>query len=290
MSGIEARSRAVAGGARRGAIVDGLVAADVGGEAFGSLLRFFAEGASELTARTAEGIRQPVSGVEASPVEAPAAGARLPAPADGAAREADATASGPDGQAAWAPDPDLALASAWLDTLGVVLDPLAPLAEVGWLVEHVGLLNAPLDWLAGDGDRIRDAVARWRRAAIDLDHLARDEPHAASAGDARAASRRCAAVAEQLSTAGTVTAAVRGMVRDLIGMFAWEVARNASVALATAEESGGASLAEFTGWAVGRAAAVLERITGQITRLLHALTRILGRLEGLAGPPAPPGR
>lgn len=258
MSGTGARSPATAH--ERAAIVDGLGGVDP--DAFGSLARFFAEKADELTARVAEGVR------------CPAVGSAVPPPADGAAREAGEP---------WAPTPDLALASAWLDTLGVVLDPLAPLAEVEWLVEHVRLLNAPLDWLAGDGDRIRDAVRRWRGAAIDLDRLARAEPNPATAADVRAASRRCAAVAEQLSTAGTITAAVRGMVRDLIGLFAAEVVRNAAIALATAEVSGGASLAAFTGWAVGRAAAVLERITGQITRLLDALARILVRLEGLAG-------
>jgi hypothetical protein len=264
VSGIEARPRATAD-ERRGLIVDGLGGVDP--DAFGLLAGFFAEGACDLTGRVAEDIRRPVSvGVPST--------ADVPSPADGTAREADEQ---------WAPDPDLKLASAWLDTLGLVLDPLAPLAGIGWLVEHVRFLNAPLDWLAGDGDRIRDAVRRWRNAAVDLDRLARDEPHGGTADDTRAASRRCAAVAAQLSTAGTITAAVRGMVRDLIGMFVSEVVRNAAVALAMAEASGGASVAAFTGWAMGRAAAVLERITGQIMRLLHALTRILGRLEALAG-------
>ncbi|WP_447004214.1 hypothetical protein ACRAKI_31965 [Saccharothrix isguenensis] len=260
MSGIGARPRATADERRR-TIADGLVGVEP--DAFGLLARFFAEGTCDLAGRVAEDIRRPVSD-----------GVDVPSPADGTGREADEP---------WAPDPDLALASAWLDTLGLSLDPLTPLADVGWLVEHVRFLNAPLDWLAGDGARIREAVGSWRQAAVDLDRLARDEPHGPTADDTRAASRRCAAVAAQLSTAGTITAAVRGMVRDLIGMFVGEVVRNAAVALATAEASGGASVAAFTGWAVGRAAAVLERITGQIMRLLHALTRILGRLEALAG-------
>ncbi|WP_033442607.1 hypothetical protein [Saccharothrix sp. NRRL B-16314] len=258
MSGIEARPRATAD-ERRGLIVDGLCGVEP--DAFGLLARFFAEGSSDLTARVAEDIRRPAS-------------AGVPPPADGTAREADEP---------WAPDPDLALASAWLDTLGLALDPLTSLAGIGWLVEHVRFLAAPLDWLAGDGDRIKDAVGRWRRAAVDLDRVAREEAGGATADDTRAASRRCAAVAEQLSTAGTITAAVRGMVRDLIGMFVSEVVRNAAVALAVAEASGGASVAAFTGWAVGRAAAVLERITGQVMRLLQALTRILDRLGALAG-------
>ncbi|MFD1146597.1 hypothetical protein ACFQ3T_05630, partial [Saccharothrix hoggarensis] len=174
MSGIEARPRAAV---ERAAIADGLAGAGLDGEAFGLFLRFFAEGARDLTARAAEGVRPPAVGVPGAP-GVPG----VPAPADGTTREADPSAD----QAPWEPDADLALASAWLDTLGLVLDPLAPLAEVGWLVEHVALLNAPLDWLAGDGDRIRDAVGRWRRAAVHLDRHARDDRDAASAADARA--------------------------------------------------------------------------------------------------------
>ncbi|MFD7654416.1 hypothetical protein ACFV4N_10610 [Actinosynnema sp. NPDC059797] len=242
---------------------------DLGGDAFGVLLRPFADAA----ARAVEEVRRSGPDVE---VGEPSRAAR-----------------------------SRGLAAAWLDTLGAVLDPLSALAEadLGWLVEHVAFLRAPLDWLAGDGARIKDAVARWRQASIDLDGLARarrDEvevhvsgwaPHAAEAfrrareawvDEALAASRRCAAVADHVSMAGTAAAAVRGVVRDLVVMFAREVVRNAAVALAAAESSGGTSVADFTAWAVGRAAAVLARITEQVAKLLGAVARLLGRLEELA--------
>ncbi|QFZ23157.1 hypothetical protein [Saccharothrix syringae] len=242
---------------------------DLGGAAFGPLLRPFAEAA----ARALGDIRR----------AGPDVGSGEPG------REARSRG----------------LAAAWLDTLGAVLDPLAPFAEaeVGWLVEHVGFLRAPLDWLAGDGARIKDEIARWRQASIDLERVGRERrdevevrvrgwsPHAAEAfrrareawvEEAFAASRTCAAVADHVSMAGTAAAAVRGVVRDLLVLFAAEVVRNAAVALAAAEASGGATVAEFTGWAIGRAAAVLERITGHVAKLVGALSRILAKLEELA--------
>ncbi|MDQ2587051.1 hypothetical protein [Saccharothrix yanglingensis] len=249
-----------------------LPGADLPGDAFGVLLRPFAEDA----ARVLDDVRRALAD---SGLDAPGCGGTT-APGRG-------------------------LAAAWLDTLGVALDPFEALgaAGVGWLVEHVRFLRAPLDWLEGDGERIKEVVARWRQASLDLDRLARDRrdevrvevtgwaPRAAeafrrarlaSADEAEAASRTCAAVADHVSTAGTVTAAVRGMVRDLVVTFAREAVRNAAVALASAEASGGASVAAFTAWAVGRAAHVLERITAHVLNLLRAVARILGRLEELA--------
>ncbi|MGM1062946.1 hypothetical protein [Saccharothrix sp. Mg75] len=269
------------GGSRSDGVAAGLARADLGGDAFGLLLRPFAEDA----ARVVDDVRRALVD---SRVDAPRCG----------------------GTAA----PGRGLAAAWLDTLGLALDPFEALdaAGVGWLVEHVRFLRAPLDWLEGDGARIKEAVARWRQASLDLDRLARDRryevrvevtgwaPRAAeafrrarleSADEAEEASRACAAVADHVSTAGTVTAAVRGMVRDLVVLFAREAVRNAAVALAAAEASAGASVAAFAAWAVGRAAAVLERITEQVLKLLRAVARILGRLEELAAslgaPPSP---
>ncbi|MBY8847936.1 hypothetical protein [Saccharothrix longispora] len=228
-----------------------LPGADLPGDAFGVLLRPFAEDA----ARVLDDVRRALAD---SGLDAPGCGSTT-APGRG-------------------------LAAAWLDTLGVALDPFEALgaAGVGWLVEHVRFLRAPLDWLEGDGERIKEVVARWRQASLDLDRLARDRRDEVRA---EAASRTCAAVADHVSTAGTVTAAVRGMVRDLVVTFAREAVRNAAVALASAEASGGASVAAFTAWAVGRAADVLERITAHVLNLLRAVARILGRLEELAATP-----
>ncbi|QFZ23154.1 WXG100 family type VII secretion target [Saccharothrix syringae] len=200
----------------------------------------------------------------------------------------------------------LNLGAAALDTLGLVIDPLGSLATagIGWLIEHISFLREPLDWLAGNGDKIKAAVKTWNEAAAALDGIAQAHHDAVEAqvsgweqaaaegfrqsqgqlvGETLAVSRACVTVAEQVATAGTITAAVRGMIRDLIAMFIWEVIRNAVIALASSVVSFGSSVAAFAAWTVGRAAVVLGRITQQIAKLMRVVTRILGRLKGLFG-------
>lgn len=197
-------------------------------------------------------------------------------------------------------------AAAGLDLLGVAIDPLGSLATagIGWLIEHISFLREPLDWLAGNGDKIKAAVAGWNQAAAALDRIAQDHHDAIESqvsgweqaaaegfrrsqgglvGETLAVSRACVAVAEQVATAGTVTAAVRGMIRDLIAMFVWEVIRNAAVALASSAVSFGSSVAAFAAWTVGRAAVVLGKITQQVAKLMRVVTRVLGRLKSLFG-------
>ncbi|WP_433265176.1 hypothetical protein ACQPZF_37175 [Actinosynnema sp. CS-041913] len=196
------------------------------------------------------------------------------------------------------------VAALGLDALGMAIDPLGSLATagIGWLIEHVSFLREPLDWLAGNGDKIKDAVGKWNQAAMDLDRIAQEhhdavenqvggwEQRAADGfrssqgqlvGETLAMSRTCVAVAEQISTAGTITAAVRGMIRDLIAMFVWEVIRNAAIALASSVVSFGSSLAAFAAWAVGRGAVVLGKITKQIAKLMRLVMKIMGKLKGL---------
>ncbi|MFD1148440.1 WXG100-like domain-containing protein [Saccharothrix hoggarensis] len=193
-----------------------------------------------------------------------------------------------------------------LDVLGMVMDPLGSLATagIGWLIEHVSFLREPLDWLAGNGDRIKAAVKVWNETATALDQVAQAQHDAVSGQvsgwEEQAAerfrqsqgrlvqetlvmSRTCVTVAEQIATAGTITAAIRGMIRDLIAMFVWEVIRNAAIALASSVVSFGSSIAAFAAWAVGRGAVVLGKITQQIAKLMRVVTRIMGRLKGLFG-------
>lgn len=197
-------------------------------------------------------------------------------------------------------------AAAGLDLLSLAIDPLGTLATagIGWLIEHISFLREPLDWLAGNGDKIKAAVAKWNQAAATLDGVAQAhhdavesqvsgwEQAAADAfrqsqgqlvGETLALSRTCVAVAEQVATAGTITAAVRGMIRDMIAMLIWEVIRNAVIALASSVVSFGSSVAAFAAWTVGRAAVVLGKITQTIAKLMRVVTRIMGRLKGLFG-------
>ncbi|GAA3844193.1 hypothetical protein GCM10022243_08240 [Saccharothrix violaceirubra] len=193
-----------------------------------------------------------------------------------------------------------------LDLLGTLIDPLGSLATagIGWLIEHLSFLREPLDWLAGNGDKIKAAVGQWNKAAAELDRVAQAQHDAISTqvagweqgaadkfrasqgqlvGETLGMSRTCLAVAEKIATAGTVTAAIRGMIRDLIAMFVWEVIRNAVIALASSWITLGGSLAAFAAWAVGRGAVVLGKVTAQIAKLMRFITRLMGKIKGLFG-------
>ncbi|GGM81507.1 hypothetical protein GCM10011609_16870 [Lentzea pudingi] len=191
-----------------------------------------------------------------------------------------------------------------LDALGVFMDPVGALATagIGWLIEHLSFLREPLDWLAGNGDKIKAAVGTWNQVSLAIAQIADEQTRAVQnqvgswqeaaaerfrssqnrlADEMTAVSRSCAAVGEQVATAGTITAAVRGMLRDLIAMFIYEVIRNAIIALASSYVSLGSSIAAFSAWAVGRGAVVLGKITQQIAKLVKVITRIAGRLKDL---------
>ncbi|MDX8030960.1 hypothetical protein SK803_12090 [Lentzea sp. BCCO 10_0856] len=191
-----------------------------------------------------------------------------------------------------------------LDLLGVIMDPVGALATagIGWLIEHLSFLREPLDWLAGNGDKIKAAVGTWNQVSVAIAQIADEQNKAVQsqvgswqeaaaerfrssqgqlAAEITAVSKSCSAAAEQIATAGTITAAVRGMLRDLIAMFIYEVIRNAIIALASSYVSLGSSIAAFSAWAVGRGAAVLGKITQQIAKLMKVITRIAGRLKGL---------
>ncbi|WP_440900750.1 hypothetical protein [Actinosynnema sp.] len=198
------------------------------------------------------------------------------------------------------------LGAVGLDLLGAALDPLGALgtAGIGWLIEHVSFLREPLDYLAGDGDRIKAAVQTWNETATALGKIAEAQHDAIetqvsgwqqqAAEGFRASQRQlvketvvlsesCTRVAGDIATAGTITATIRGTIRDLIAMFVWEVVRNAAIALASSVVSFGSSIAAFTAWAVGRGAVVLGKITQKLSKLVSVVTRILGRIKQLTG-------
>ncbi|WP_329789319.1 hypothetical protein V1227_34025 [Lentzea sp. DG1S-22] len=191
-----------------------------------------------------------------------------------------------------------------LDALGVFMDPVGALATagIGWLIEHLSFLREPLDLLAGNGDKIKAAVGTWNQVSMALAQIAQEQRTAVQnqvgswqetaasrfrssqgqlAEEIAAVSKSCAVVGEQIATAGTITAAVRGMLRDLVAMFVYEVIRNAVIALASSWVSLGSSIAAFSAWAVGRGAVVLGKITQQIAKLMKVVTRIAGRLKDL---------
>ncbi|MFI6096940.1 hypothetical protein ACIA8G_15365 [Lentzea sp. NPDC051213] len=197
------------------------------------------------------------------------------------------------------------LAATGLDALGAAMDPVGALATagIGWLIEHLSFLREPLDWLAGNGDKIKAAVTTWNQVAADVHNIGEQQDKAVKselpcweqgtaaenfrqsqgelATEIAMVSKMSAFVASEIATAGTITAAIRGMIRDLIALFVWEVIRNAAIALASSVVSLGSSLAAFSAWAVGRGAMVLGKITQQLAKLVKLVTRIMSRLKGL---------
>ncbi|MEU3650192.1 hypothetical protein AB0E59_42980 [Lentzea sp. NPDC034063] len=194
-----------------------------------------------------------------------------------------------------------------LDVLGAVMDPVGALATagIGWLIEHLSFLREPLDWLAGNGDKIKAAVITWNQVAADLHDIGEQQDKAVKselacweqgtsaerfrqsqgelAAEIAMVSKMSTYVASEVATAGTITAAIRGMIRDLIALFIWEVIRNAVIALASSVVSLGSSIAAFSAWAVGRGAVVLGKITQQLAKLVKIVMRIMSRVKGLFG-------
>ncbi|MGZ3142712.1 hypothetical protein ACVDFE_12080 [Lentzea chajnantorensis] len=194
-----------------------------------------------------------------------------------------------------------------LDALGAYMDPVGALATagIGWLIEHLSFLREPLDWLAGNGDKIKSAVTTWNEVATDLHNIGEQQGTAVKSeflcweqgtaaekfrqsqgelsGEIAAVAKTCTFVASEIAKAGTLTAAIRGMIRDLVALFIWEVIRNAAIALASSFVSLGSSVAAFSAWAVGRGAVVLGKITQQLAKLVKLVTRVLGRVKGLFG-------
>jgi hypothetical protein len=191
-----------------------------------------------------------------------------------------------------------------LDLLGAAMDPLGALASAGisWLIEHISFLRDPLDKLMGDPDTIKEGCQKWNDTALKLDEIAKQQKQALdsqvqswekSAADAfrkshgqlseeiAAVSKACTGMSETISNCGIATAALRGMVRDMIATFIWEVIRNAVIALAGSFATFGAAAAAFAAWTVGRGAMLLGKIASYMTKLIGAVGKVVSRLKTL---------
>ncbi|MCC8250605.1 hypothetical protein [Saccharothrix luteola] len=174
---------------------------------------------------------------------------------------------------------DLAVPTADADPLGLLAD-----AGLGWLVEHVDFLREPLDWLSGHADRFEDAVATWKQVATTLDGIVRRRAGGGRlTAEIAGMSRLCVDVAAHVAEVGAITAAIRGVFRDVVALFVQEVFGNATVALAASDITAGGSLPEFAAWAVGRGAVVLDRVNRRLAEVVRVMVRILGALKALFG-------
>lgn len=197
-------------------------------------------------------------------------------------------------------------AAVGLDGLGFVMDPLGSLATagIGWLIEHISFLREPLDWFAGNPDDVKAACAVWNDVARKLDDIGtqQDEAikrevrsweeaaaeafrksHGQLAQEMHAVGAACTSVSTQIANFGALVGAVRGMIRDLISTFVWEVIRNSVIALAGSAVTFGGAAAAFAAWAVGRGAMVLGKIAKYVAKIMGIVGRVTGRLTELFG-------
>jgi uncharacterized protein YukE len=191
----------------------------------------------------------------------------------------------------------LGAASAGLDALAVVSDPIGALLQYGvaWIIEHAKPLSQALDWLAGDPSQVGGQAQTWRNVAVSLHDHAADldrtvrwdttewigdaaEAYRRWAGQQKGAIEALAKAAETLAVvteaAGLLVAGVRMLVRDAIATL---VSRLISYA---AEEV--FSLGFATPLVVEQVATLCASWAARIGRWLRNLLTSLARLRGAA--------
>jgi hypothetical protein len=194
-----------------------------------------------------------------------------------------------------------------LDVLGDLGDPLGAVigCAVGWIVEHVGFLREPVDWLAGDPRSIEAAITTWTNVGTGMRHAAQTYSAAATglgeqawSGDAADAYRRKAAewvdalqhsatLADVegvlIGATGGLCAAFRGLIFQAVSAAIERWVLVGLVALANSAWTFGASLA---GWVVDveiEAGLLYARIMAKVAELVQKAGRIaetLGRDGG----------
>jgi hypothetical protein len=195
-----------------------------------------------------------------------------------------------------------------LDALGYVANPIDTLASsaIGWLIEHLAPLRAALDATAGNPVSVQNAVARWNDTAVALDAVARAygsvaermAPTWTGGGSASArtcaeamdlrteqvygASMACVDMAEHTAVTGALIAAARGVIRDLIASYVWELCEKAIAKLAVAPFTFGASTAEFTVDALIRMSKLLKKIDRVVDTLVDRLQDVIPRISSCA--------
>lgn len=198
-------------------------------------------------------------------------------------------------------------AAVGLDALAYVANPVDALGSsaIAFVIEHLAPLRAALDWTTGDPDSVQNAIKGWNDIAVGLDTVAGKlrtapgqyaptwinggTPSATGCAEVMTfrsdqiygASMACVAIAQQTASAGTWVAAARGVIRDVIAGFVWELVQKAIAKLAVAPFTLGASMGEFVINAVIRMSAVLRKISRVLSRLAKRLTEISTTLRKL---------
>lgn len=190
----------------------------------------------------------------------------------------------------------LGAANVAMDALDFVEDPFGSIlaAGVGWLMEHVGPLKHALDALAGNSDAITAHAQTWQNISQELSQISSDltnyvtsdlsswsgpsaDTYRQQAGTMtdllNAASQATAGTASGVSTAGTVVASVRGLVRDTIAQV---VAHMVSWALQVI-----ATLGIGLAWVVPQVIQLAAKTAAHLADLTKKLISAIKTLTGL---------
>jgi hypothetical protein len=192
-----------------------------------------------------------------------------------------------------------------LEGLGLVLDPIGSVlaAGIGWLIEHVTPLRWPLDVLHGDPFGISaaaDAIGVEKNAmdVMATQHQAKlatlmsswqgpaaDEfkKHMDAVTEGLGALGNAIDFAgKQMKIAGGIIGAFRGIIRDMIAMFLAMLIKGALIALALAPISFGASIAAYITTAIGGVAALLAKVSTQLSKLTSTMTKSLTNMGNVS--------
>jgi hypothetical protein len=199
-------------------------------------------------------------------------------------------------------------ATSGLDLLGAAMDPLGTLASagVGWLIEHISFLREGLDKLAGNPAEVTAKAQTWQNIAKSLNDTADTYEQSAAKlgqtykdGDGPAAYQQAAkgyadtmrgaaghanGAATGMQIAAALVGTERGLIRDMISSFVGQLILKAVVALASSWCSFGASVAAFIADTVLEGAALAEKISSRIAKIvekLDTLAQSAGKSKGI---------
>jgi len=209
------------------------------------------------------------------------------------------------------------IGSAGVDVLGFIENPVKALGAtaIGWIIEHLTVLDAFLDQTTGDPGAVQSAAETFYQAAQDLDGIAADqirsfgmdvhtyrsgqspsavafEERVGTRGDElKALSLQCRGLAESMNVAGTLVATCRGIMRDILTEFTWWVFKKGVIAMAAAPYTGGSSLAALVTDTCFEGAKVAKNLADKLGGLAYDLKKLdnwigslLDFLENLAKP------
>ncbi|WP_431875102.1 hypothetical protein [Amycolatopsis sacchari] len=205
------------------------------------------------------------------------------------------------------------IASAVLDTVAFVMDPLAKLiaAGLGWLIEHVSFLRWPLDQVAGNPSEVTKLANELhkigeslRMTATDLDAAlkaqitkwegAGHDSFVKSINDRRGwidANAKAADVAGYMvETTGALISAVRSLLRDIITTVLGDIIATMLIALAMAAFTFGASIAVGVTKVVVTTCVKVSEMATKLTGLAAHGARTQSRLSQLAESVQPASR